>query len=92
MDTALILQLFKADIGMTSALRDVYFTKMINGIITELTDEKGIVLEPENANHVMFIVDYASWKYTGKDSQTGMPDHLRRRMRNLYLHNGGAGV
>lgn len=89
MDTDLILQLVKANLGMNTSLRDAYLTKLIEGIITELTEEKGIALDGSNSYHLMFIVDYAVWRFLSKDSDAGMPEHLRYRLKNLYIHAGG---
>ncbi|RBP89394.1 hypothetical protein DFO70_11141 [Cytobacillus firmus] len=90
MDTDLILSLVKARLGITSAVRDQYLTAIINGIITELTDEKGIVLNQDNANHLMFCVDYSTWRYMSRDSEGALPRHLQFRLHNLIIHNGGA--
>lgn len=89
MNVPLIRQLVKADIGMMSASRDEFFDKLIEGIVSELTEEKGIILDENNANHQMFIADYASWKFQNRDSNAGMPNYLRLRMRNLFLHSRG---
>lgn len=92
MDTTTILQLVKANLGMNTTLRDTYLTSLIQGIITELTDEKGIVLDGSNSYHLMFVVDYAVWRFLSKDSDSDMPMHLKSRMKNLYLHAGGETV
>lgn len=90
MDTAMILQLIKARKGIsTTTVRDIYLLSIINGVIKELEDENGIVLEPGNDNHQMFIVDYVTWRYENKDSANGIPKHLYWRFKNLYVHNGG---
>lgn len=89
MDVEAILALVKADLGMTTSFRDGPMRTRIEGIVTELTDEKNITLKPEDANHLMFVVDYAAWRFQSKDSDAGMPEHLRFRLRNLYIHSGG---
>ena len=90
MDTATILDLVKARLGISSTVRDTYLIAIIDGIIEELESEKGIILEAESPNHLMFIVDYATWRYQSRDSTGAMPKHLMWRMKNLYIHNGGA--
>lgn len=89
MDTATVLQLVKARIGITANIRDVYLTAIIEGIIHELTDEKGIILKSDNPAHLMFVVDFSTWRYQNKDSQGAMPRHLQFRLHNLMIHNGG---
>ena len=90
MDAATILTLLKARLGISSTVRDTYLIAIIDGIIKELESEKGIALEVENPNHLMFVVDYATWRYQSRDSTGAMPKHLMWRMKNLYIHNGGA--
>lgn len=89
MDTATILQLVKARLGISSTIRDTYLLTIIDGIIAELEDEKGIHLIYDNPNHLMFIVDYATWRYQNRDSEKGTPRHLQFRLHNLMIHNGG---
>lgn len=89
MDTATILQLVKARLGISSTVRDTYLVSIIDAVITELKDEKGITLDTENANHLMFVVDYATWRYQSRDSSGAMPKHLMWRLKNLYIHDGG---
>lgn len=89
MNKANILELIKSRIGISSTIRDAYLNSIIDSVIKELTDEKGITLEPDNANHISFIVDYATWRYQSRDSSGSMPKHLHWRLRNLYIHNGG---
>lgn len=100
MDTESIVSLVKARLGITSAIRDTYITAIVNAVVKELEDEKGIVLEPDNANHLLFCVDYATWKYQNKNTvdtmkyQAGsiggaMPRYLQYELHNLMIHNGG---
>lgn len=92
MDTATILDLVKARSGISTDVRDTYLLAIIEGIITELEGEKGIVLDNENQNHLMFVVDYSVWRYQSRDSTGDMPKHLHWRLRNLYLNSGGKNV
>jgi hypothetical protein len=89
MNTDTILALTKARLGISSTVRDSYITAIINSVIKELEDEKGIVLDPDNTNHLMFVVDYATWRYQSRDSDTGMPRHLQYRLHNLFIHKAG---
>ena len=88
MNTATILELVKARLGISSYIRDTYLLAIIESIITELESEKGILLDRDNANHLMFIVDYSTWRYQSKDEPGGMPRHLQFRLHNLVINGG----
>lgn len=92
MNTATILELMKARLGISSNVRDTYLIAIIESVIKELEGEKGIILEGENMNHTMFLVDYATWRYQSRDSSGDMPKHLKWRLKNLFIHNGGGPV
>ena len=89
MDVAQVLELVKARLGITTVVRDVYLAAIINGVITELEDEKGLALDGANPYHLMFVVDFATWRYQNRDSPEGMPRHLQFRLHNLMIHAGG---
>ena len=89
MDTTLILGLVKAKLGISTTVRDTYLQAIINGVIKELEDEKGLVLDSTNSYHLLFIVDYATWRYESKDKDGAMPRHLQFRLHNLVIHVGG---
>lgn len=89
MDTATVLELVKARLGLTSAVRDTYLTAIIDGIVKELTDEKGLALDGANPYHLMFVVDFATWRYQNRDTMEAMPRHLQFRLHNLMIHAGG---
>ena len=89
MDASTVLDLVKARLGITTAVRDTYLTAIINGIIKELEDEKGLVLDGANPYHLMFVVDFATWRYQSRDSDGAMPRHLQYRLHNLMIHAGG---
>ena len=83
------LDLIKARLGITSTVRDTYLTAIINGVVKELEDEKGLVLDGANPYHLMFVVDYATWRYQNRDTMETMPRHLQFRLHNLIIHAGG---
>lgn len=89
MDTSAIVILVKARLGITSTVRDFYLLKIVESIIKELEDEKGLALDETNANHLMFIVDYSTWRYQSRDSSGAIPRHLQYRLHNLIIRNGG---
>jgi len=83
------LDLIKARLGITSSVRDTYLTAIVNGVVRELEDEKGLVLDGANPYHLMFVVDYATWRYQNRDTMEAMPRHLQFRLHNLMIHAGG---
>ena len=89
MDINIILGLVKAKLGISTTIRDTYLQAIINGVITELEDEQGLVLDGTNSYHLLFIVDYATWRYESKDKEGAMPRHLQFRLHNLVIHVGG---
>lgn len=92
MDAATVLELVKARLGISTSVRDAYLIAIIEGIIKELEDEKGIALDEMNANHLMFVVDYSTWRYQSRDESGATPRHLQFRLHNLIIHNGGGEV
>ncbi|MBS4191194.1 hypothetical protein KHA94_13475 [Bacillus sp. FJAT-49705] len=85
-----ILSLVKDRIGLRSNVRDNYLTFIIKGIIKELEDEKGLVIDLANPYHLMFIVDFSTWRYLNRDNMDGIPRHLQFRLHNLIIKCGVA--
>lgn len=85
------LELTKARLGITSTVRDFYLEKIIEGVIEELQDVNGLSLDEDNPYHLMFVVDYADWRYSNRDAEGGMPRHLQFRLHNLIIQNFGGG-
>ncbi len=88
MDAAAVVALVKERLGIRTAVRDTYLTAIAAGVLKELEDEKGLALDGANPYHLIFVVDYATWRYQSRDSDTGMPRHLQYRLHNLYIHAG----
>lgn len=89
MDESTILSLVKARIGISTTVRDTYLLAIIQGVIKELEDEKGLDIDGANPHHLIFVVDYATWRYQNRDSEGSMPRHIQYRLHNLMVHNGG---
>lgn len=88
MDVERVLELVKARIGLTSTVRDEYLRAIVQGVISELEDEKGLSLDGDSPYHLMFVVDYATWRYMNRDSPGAVPRHLQYRLHNLIIHAG----
>lgn len=89
MDINLAVDLIKARLGLTGDARDDYITAITNGVIKELEDEKGLVLDSANPYHLMFVVDFSVWRYQNRDIPGAMPRHLQYRLHGLCIHTGG---
>jgi len=86
MDTSTVLELVKARLGISTNVRDTYLLAIVDGVIKELEDEKGIILDSTNSYHLMFVVDYSTWRYQNRDSEGAMPRYLQYRLHNLIVH------
>ena len=83
-----ILGLVKATLGYKSSVRDELLKVIIKSIVDELEIQKRITLKYDNAEHLMFIVDYAVFRYENKGAGT-LPRNLEYRLRNLMVKYGG---
>lgn len=86
MNASTMVALVKERLGIKTAVRDTYLTAIVDGVVTELEDEKGLALDGANPYHLMFVVDYATWRYQSRDSDAGLPRHLQFRLHNLIIH------
>ena len=89
MDITTALQLVKERLGIRTNVRDTYLNAIVDGVIKELEDEKGLVLDGTNPYHLMFVVDFATWRYQNRDEPGALPRHLQFRLHNLIIHHGG---
>ncbi|MNL08750.1 hypothetical protein D3C87_1294850 [compost metagenome] len=89
MDVLSVVSLIKERLGIRTAVRDTYLTAIAESVIKELEDEKGLTLQVNNSYHLLFVVDYATWRYQSRDQEGAMPRHLQFRLHNLMLHVGG---
>jgi hypothetical protein len=81
-----VLSLVKARLGIRSNVRDTYIKAIIKAAVEEMESVKGLTLDVTNqAHHLMFIVDLATWRYQNRDSAEGMPRHLQFRLQELYI-------
>jgi len=89
MDTQLVVSLAKERLGIKTSVRDTYLTAIADSVVKELEDEKGLVLDGANPYHLMFVVDFVTWRYQSRDESGAMPRHLQYRLHNLIIHAGG---
>lgn len=82
------LALLKAKLGITTSVRDTLLTHILVAIYDELVKEKGLALDEARTDHMMFIVDYAEYRYNHKENPE-MPRHLQYRLHNLMISARG---
>ena len=83
-----ILGLVKATLGYKSSIRDELLKVIVKSVVDELEIQKRITLKYDNSEHLMFIVDYACFRYENKGAGT-LPRNLEYRLRNLIIKFGG---
>ena len=83
-----ILNLVKATLGYKSSVRDELLKAIIKSVADELETQKRITLNYDNSEHLMFVVDYACFRYENKGGGT-IPRNLEYRLRNLIVKYGG---
>lgn len=83
------LKLVKARIGISTDVRDSYLSEIVKSVIAELEDTNGLSLDEDNSYHLMFVVDWATWRYLNRDQPEGMPRHLQYRLHNMIISNLG---
>ena len=89
MNASTVVALVKERLGIKTDVRDTYLTAIVDGVVKELEEEKGLALDGANPYHLMFVVDYATWRYQSRDESGAMPRHLQFRLHNLMIHTGG---
>jgi hypothetical protein len=78
------LSLVKARLNRLDANLDVYLTQRVAAAVEELT-RIGIQLN-DSADDLMLVVDYTVWQYQNRDTPGAMPEWLRLRRRERWIH------
>ena len=81
-----IIELLKLKLGIMSDVQDARLAHLVQAVIDELVDEKGIRLDMDEPRHVSFITDYAEYRY--KNVGEEMPRYLLHRLHNLFIKDG----
>ena len=75
------LDLMKANLGISSNVRDSYLKTILLSVSSELKG-KGIISNgSEDNDYLMLLVDYASWQYRTRGEGV-MPRNIQYRIRN----------
>ena len=78
------LSLVKARLNRLDANLDPYLTQRVAAAVAELT-RIGIQLN-DSADDLMLVVDYTVWQYQNRDTPGAMPEWLRLRRRERWIH------
>lgn len=81
MDKKIAVDLVKEKLGIKSNKRNEYITAIVDSVISELEDEKGLTLD-DSPYKLMFVVDYSVHRYK---NESMMPRHLQYRLHNLMV-------
>ena len=82
-----VLPLLKARKGISTESRDPLLKAIIKGIIDDCRTTHGIVLDKDNGHHVIFVLDWATWKYSHPEDGT-TPRSIQFRLHNLVIREG----
>ncbi|HEM5363725.1 TPA: hypothetical protein U1407_001126 [Streptococcus suis] len=86
MDIDQLLELLKLKLGISTTLRDKPLEKILEAVISELSQTFGVELDSKRADHEMFVVDFAAYRYEGG---VDLPRHLQWRLHNLQVSSKG---
>ena len=78
------LDLVKARLNRLDANLDTYLVQRVQAAVEELT-RIGIKLN-DSADDLMLVVDYTVWQYQNRDTPGAMPEWLRLRRRERWIH------
>lgn len=79
-----ILNLVKAILGYRTNVRDMLLEKIIDSVVDELEEVKGVPFDFNNNEIVMYVVDMVVFRYQNLGGGT-MPRNLEYRLRNLIV-------
>lgn len=81
MDTVMMLEMLKVDLGITTKAYDERLAQYLNMARTAIETE-GITLHDEDANDGVLQIMYAAWLWRKRDGMEGMPRMLRYLLNN----------
>ncbi|GAA0268597.1 hypothetical protein GCM10008922_29020 [Faecalicatena contorta] len=84
-----VLPLIKARLGISTSVRDLLLNAIIAGIVSDCQNTHGIALDAGKPEHVLFVLDWTTWKYQHPEDGT-TPRSIQFRLKNLII--GKAGV
>ena len=82
-----VLQLLKDRIGISTSSRDSVLFAIVDGIIDECKAVHGIELTEEKYSDILFVLDWATWKYNHPEDGE-IPRSIRFRLNNRMIKGG----
>ena len=76
-----VLELLKADLGITGSARDEYFKRLIDACKGELI-RRGVTLDESSTDDAMLLSDYAAWSYRKRAESVHVSVSLEKRVLN----------
>lgn len=85
---SIVLPLLKARLGISTGVRDALLNALVSGIVADCENTHGILLNKELPDHIMFVLDWATWKYQHPEDGT-TPRSIQFRLKNLIIQKAG---
>ena len=84
MDSGVILEMLKVDLGMVTTAYDTRLTAIINAAMGAIATE-GIALDATRADDMQLVTMYSAWLWRRRDSMDAMPRMLRWALNNRLM-------
>lgn len=81
MDSGVILEMLKIDLGMVTTAYDARLVAIMEAA-KKAIEVEGIVLDPERFDDAQLIIMYSAWLWRRRDSMDAMPKMLRWALNN----------
>lgn len=78
------MQLLKSRLGISTESKDAILYAIIDGILDECENVRGIQLEEKRYSDILLVLDWATWKYNHPDEGI-MPRSIQFRIHNLMV-------
>lgn len=88
-EKALVLEIAKANLNLSSTIRDSYLTQLRNSAEAEL-NRKGVSITTETKSdfrleYVTLLADLVAWRYRNRGGESDFPRHLSYRLHCLMF-------
>lgn len=80
----LAADIVKEALSIRGNARDKRINLLVRATADELKSQQGIDLDG-SLTDIVFLADYAKYRYTARDDDAGMPRHLQWRLHNRVL-------
>ena len=80
--------MLKSRLGISAQSRDAVLKAIIGGIVAECENTHKIVLYTGKPDHILFVLDWATWKYSHPEDGV-IPRSIQFRLKNLIIQKAG---